>query len=110
MKKFIILLVKGYQLFISPFLGNNCRFYPSCSRYMIESIERFGVFKGVYLGLRRLSKCHPWHEGGMDPVPPCGCHSDKENQDSQSKHVQAKEPQAKDNRTLAKDDTKKTPS
>ncbi|MBJ7539151.1 membrane protein insertion efficiency factor YidD [Marinomonas transparens] len=73
MQRFFILLVRGYQLIISPLLGNNCRFYPSCSQYMIQAIERFGVIKGVYLGLKRLSKCHPWHEGGMDPVPPCQC-------------------------------------
>jgi putative membrane protein insertion efficiency factor len=77
LKKIFILLVKGYQFLISPLLGNNCRFYPSCSHYMIQAIERFGVIKGVYLGVKRLSKCHPWHEGGMDPVPPCHCEKDK---------------------------------
>ncbi|WP_084546042.1 membrane protein insertion efficiency factor YidD [Marinomonas profundimaris] len=77
LKKIFILLVKGYQFLISPLLGNNCRFYPSCSQYMIQAIERFGVIKGVYLGVKRLSKCHPWHEGGMDPVPPCHCKEDK---------------------------------
>ena len=77
-KTLFIKLVRGYQLLISPFLGNNCRFYPSCSRYMIEAIERFGIVKGVYLGLRRLGKCHPWHEGGIDPVPPCS-HSHEDN-------------------------------
>ncbi|RNF73939.1 membrane protein insertion efficiency factor YidD [Marinomonas rhizomae] len=78
MKKIFILLVKGYQFLISPLLGNNCRFYPSCSQYMIQAIERFGIFKGVFLGLRRLSKCHPWHEGGMDPVPEsCQCKNKK---------------------------------
>lgn len=77
MKRIFILIVKGYQLLISPLLGNNCRFYPSCSHYMIQAIERFGIVKGVYLGLKRLSKCHPWHEGGMDPVPD-SCHCKKE--------------------------------
>lgn len=72
-KKSFLLLVKGYQYAISPLLGNNCRFYPSCSQYMVEAIEQFGIIKGVYLGLKRLSKCHPWHEGGMDPVPSCQC-------------------------------------
>ncbi|WP_392384630.1 membrane protein insertion efficiency factor YidD [Marinomonas primoryensis] len=75
-KKTFIFLVKGYQFLISPLLGNNCRFYPSCSQYMIQAIERFGVIKGIYLGGERLSKCHPWHEGGMDPVPPCHCEKD----------------------------------
>ncbi len=62
-------LIRGYQLFISPLLGSHCRYHPTCSQYMIEAIERFGLFKGSYLGLRRLSRCHPWHEGGDDPVP-----------------------------------------
>lgn len=78
MKRIFILVVKGYQFLISPLLGNNCRFYPSCSHYMIQAIERFGIFKGVFLGLKRLSKCHPWHEGGMDPVPgSCHCEDKK---------------------------------
>ncbi len=77
MRKAFVLLVKGYQFFISPLLGNNCRFYPSCSQYMIQAIEKFGVIKGVYLGLKRLSKCHPWHEGGIDPVPSCQCDREK---------------------------------
>lgn len=73
MKSLFILIVKGYQLLVSPLLGQNCRFYPSCSHYMIEAIEQKGIIKGVYLGIKRLSKCHPWHEGGLDPVPPCDC-------------------------------------
>lgn len=78
MKRIFILVVKGYQFLISPLLGNNCRFYPSCSHYMIQAIERFGIFKGGFLGLKRLSKCHPWHEGGMDPVPgSCHCEVEK---------------------------------
>lgn len=75
-KRIAISLVKGYQFIISPLLGNNCRFYPSCSHYMIQAIERFGIFKGSYLGIKRLAKCHPWHEGGMDPVPECACQHD----------------------------------
>ncbi|RVU32265.1 membrane protein insertion efficiency factor YidD [Neptunomonas marina] len=67
-------LVRGYQLLISPLLGNNCRFYPSCSHYMIEAIETHGIFKGTWLGLKRIGRCHPWNDGGIDPVPPkCGC-------------------------------------
>jgi putative membrane protein insertion efficiency factor len=66
---FAIKLIRLYQLLISPLMGSNCRFYPSCSAYMIEAMERFGFFKGLYLGLRRLGKCHPLNEGGMDPVP-----------------------------------------
>ena len=74
LKKLLILLVRGYQLLLSPFLGNNCRFYPSCSSYMIEAIEVHGVFKGLWLGTRRILRCHPYSDGGIDPVPPrCGC-------------------------------------
>ena len=62
-------LIRGYQLLLSPVLGNRCRFYPTCSSYMIEAVEIHGVLKGVWLGLRRLSRCHPYHEGGYDPVP-----------------------------------------
>ena len=69
MRKVLIVLIRGYQLFISPFLGNHCRFYPSCSHYTVEAIETHGPIRGLYLGLRRLSKCHPWHPGGFDPVP-----------------------------------------
>ena len=61
--------IKGYQLLVSPLLGNNCRFYPSCSCYAAESIESHGVIKGGYFSLRRLIKCHPFHTGGYDPVP-----------------------------------------
>ncbi|MFV0476992.1 MAG: membrane protein insertion efficiency factor YidD [Parahaliea sp.] len=64
-------LISFYQLCLSPFLGNNCRFYPSCSAYACQAIEEHGVIKGSLLGMKRLSKCHPWHEGGVDPVPPC---------------------------------------
>ncbi|WP_143821105.1 membrane protein insertion efficiency factor YidD [Motiliproteus sp. MSK22-1] len=68
--RFIIGLVRCYQLLISPFLGNNCRFYPSCSSYTIEAMETHGLLKGFYLGIRRVLRCHPYHEGGLDPVPP----------------------------------------
>ncbi|WP_417560369.1 membrane protein insertion efficiency factor YidD [Marinomonas sp.] len=86
MKRIFILIVKGYQFLISPLLGNNCRFYPSCSHYMIQAIERYGIFKGMYLGLKRLSKCHPWHEGGMDPVPSsCHCKDGKNRKDQAEK-------------------------
>lgn len=69
MKKIILLLIRFYQKYISIFLGKNCRFVPTCSAYTYEAVERFGVIKGVYLGTKRILKCHPWHPGGFDPVP-----------------------------------------
>ncbi|MDX1654920.1 MAG: membrane protein insertion efficiency factor YidD, partial [Candidatus Competibacteraceae bacterium] len=57
------------QLLLSPWLGNNCRFYPSCSQYAIEAVDLYGPLKGPWLALRRLLRCHPWHRGGVDPVP-----------------------------------------
>lgn len=62
-------LIRGYQLLISPFLGQSCRFYPSCSEYTLEAVEIHGVLRGLWLGARRISKCHPMHPGGVDPVP-----------------------------------------
>ena len=62
-------LIRGYQLAISPFLGPRCRFYPSCSHYAIEAIETHGARQGCWLAMKRISRCHPWHEGGFDPVP-----------------------------------------
>lgn len=66
----LILLVRAYQYLISPLLGSNCRYYPTCSAYMIEAIETHGVLKGLWLGTRRLCRCHPWGSHGHDPVPP----------------------------------------
>jgi putative membrane protein insertion efficiency factor len=69
MRRLAYLMIRAYQLLVSPFLGNHCRFYPSCSQYAIEAIDRFGVLHGGFMALRRLSRCHPWHPGGLDPVP-----------------------------------------
>lgn len=69
MKTLLLWLLRGYQLCISPFLGQNCRFYPSCSEYAKEAIRVHGSSKGCMLTARRLCKCHPWHPGGTDPVP-----------------------------------------
>ncbi len=69
MRAILIALIRGYQWFISPLLGNHCRFYPSCSQYAREAIERHGALRGVWLAIRRLSRCHPWHPGGIDPIP-----------------------------------------
>ena len=69
MKKILILLIKLYQKFISPMFPAKCRFYPTCSQYTLEAIKEHGAIKGTYLGIRRILKCHPFHEGGYDPVP-----------------------------------------
>ena len=69
MKKIIIFIIKAYQITLSPFLGSNCRFQPTCSQYMIEAINQHGVLKGLSLGLSRISKCHPLGSKGYDPVP-----------------------------------------
>ncbi len=63
-------LIRGYQLSISPFLGKNCRFVPSCSRYAIEAVQTHGALRGLWLAFCRVGRCHPWHPGGYDPVPP----------------------------------------
>jgi len=69
MKQVLLVLIKCYQLCLSPFFGGQCRFYPSCSAYAAEAIDTHGVVRGTWLALRRLLRCHPWHPGGVDPVP-----------------------------------------
>ncbi len=64
-----IVLIKAYQSFISPLLKPSCRFTPTCSHYAIESLTKYGVFKGIILTIKRISKCHPWGKSGYDPVP-----------------------------------------
>lgn len=68
MKIIFIFLIKAYQRFLSPMLGTRCRFHPTCSSYAIESIEHHGIFAGIFQAVVRLSKCHPFHEGGVDTV------------------------------------------
>jgi putative membrane protein insertion efficiency factor len=69
MKTLLLILLRAYKFGISPFLGQNCRFYPSCSDYATEAIREYGAGKGAALAVTRLCKCHPWHPGGLDPVP-----------------------------------------
>jgi putative membrane protein insertion efficiency factor len=64
------LLIRIYQWTVSPLLGPACRFHPSCSHYALEAIDRFGVLRGGWLTVKRVGRCHPWHPGGFDPVPP----------------------------------------
>ena len=68
MKFIMIWIIRFYQKFISPLFPPTCRFYPTCSVYFIQALEKYGFFKGSYLGIRRLLKCHPFHEGGYDPL------------------------------------------
>ena len=69
MKYLLIGLVRFYQYAISPFLGRRCRYFPSCSEYAVEAVQKYGAAKGGWLGLKRVCRCHPWHPGGYDPVP-----------------------------------------
>lgn len=68
-RQLLVGLIRVYQLVLSPLLGQRCRFYPSCSQYTLEAIERHGPVKGSWLGLRRVCRCHPLNPGGHDPVP-----------------------------------------
>ncbi len=69
MARILIWLIKAYQVLLSPFFGQQCRFYPTCSHYSIEAINKHGVIVGSYYTVRRLLRCHPWHAGGHDPIP-----------------------------------------
>ena len=69
MRKLISACIWAYRYFLSPFLGSNCRYYPSCSAYAQESVEKHGALCGSWMAVKRICRCHPWHEGGYDPVP-----------------------------------------
>ncbi|MBZ5610859.1 MAG: membrane protein insertion efficiency factor YidD [Acidobacteriia bacterium] len=68
MRKAVIATLRCYKRFVSPLLPSACRFHPTCSEYMLEAVSKHGVLRGVWLGTRRLLRCHPFHEGGFDPV------------------------------------------
>ena len=65
----LLILIRGYQLIISPLLGSNCRFMPTCSEYAMESLRSHGLIKGSHLTIKRIGKCHPWGSHGYDPIP-----------------------------------------
>ncbi|MGL4500489.1 membrane protein insertion efficiency factor YidD [Planktothrix paucivesiculata] len=69
-KNLFIILIKGYRLLISPLFPPACRFHPTCSQYAIEALETFGIVQGSWLALKRILRCHPYHPGGYDPIPP----------------------------------------
>ncbi len=69
MKFILLLLLRFYRKAISPYLGNNCRFHPTCSVYAMQAIEKYGALKGIWLAIKRIGKCHPLHPGGIDEVP-----------------------------------------
>ena len=69
MSKVIILLILFYRKVISPLLGPRCRYWPSCSKYTLEAVQKYGAAKGTWLGLKRIGRCHPWGGHGYDPVP-----------------------------------------
>jgi len=68
MVRILILLIKGYQKIISPLIPGRCRFNPTCSQYCIDALQKYGLYKGLWKGFKRIIKCHPWHPGGNDPA------------------------------------------
>lgn len=69
MHSIVLAIIRFYQRFVSPGLGSNCRFYPTCSAYTYQAIEKYGVLRGGWMGARRILRCNPWNKGGFDPVP-----------------------------------------
>ena len=69
MARVLIAFIRGYQIVLSPLLGKNCRFHPTCSHYAVEAIQKYGAVRGVWYAVRRIARCHPFNAGGYDPVP-----------------------------------------
>lgn len=69
MRALLLHLIRFYQRALSPLMGSSCRYYPTCSQYTFEAVEKYGAAQGAWMGLRRICRCHPWHPGGFDPVP-----------------------------------------
>jgi len=69
MSRLLVFLIQAYRYTLSPLLGRSCRFFPSCSEYAIEALQRHGALRGTWLATKRIARCHPWHPGGYDPVP-----------------------------------------
>lgn len=69
MTRILLALIRAYQYLVSPMLGPSCRFTPTCSEYAVEALKKYGVIKGGWLSVKRVGRCHPWHDGGYDPLP-----------------------------------------
>jgi putative membrane protein insertion efficiency factor len=69
LQNLVLLVIRFYQRAVSPYLGANCRYYPTCSVYTYEAVQKYGAFRGLILGIKRILRCHPYHAGGYDPVP-----------------------------------------
>lgn len=69
MKHALLLLIGAYRLLVSPLLGRNCRYFPTCSEYAEEAVQKYGAWRGGWLSMKRVARCHPWNPGGYDPVP-----------------------------------------
>lgn len=69
MTRILLIVIKAYQYLISPMLGPSCRFTPTCSEYATQAVKKYGAIKGLWLSIKRVGRCHPWHDGGYDPLP-----------------------------------------